>query len=599
VDDRSRQRVSQIIAVVVGILLILFLRGVFTGDDGGDGGSALPPNPGNCLQLFVTASSEKAALLTQMADGYNRSGAQVGGRCVQAVVTSKASGGAMDALSRGWHADVDGLRPDVWTPAGSSWVGLLQQRTAARDRPDLVPSGDLPQVAYSPLVIAMPRPMAQALGWPGKPIGWNDIYALSNDPSGWGSVGHPEWGAFKLGKTNPNYSTSGLNALIGEYFAATGLSSDLSLQRIEDPKVRDFVRSVESSVVHYGDTTLTFLSNLQQADDRGEGLTYISAATVEEKSVWDYNQGNPTGDPATLGDHPKPSVPLVAIYPKEGTLVSDHPWVTLNAPWVDADKREASQSFLEWVLAPAQQSEFQRFAFRTADGAPGNLISQSNGLLPAEPKQVLAPPAPEVLDRIQTSWTELRKRAQVLLVIDVSGSMGDPAGGGKSKLELAKEAAIASLSLFAPDDDVGLWVFTTGMADGADYQELIPVGPLGPNIDEFRRQIHALVPLNGTPLYTAIHDSVEALRAQLDPERINGVVVLTDGRNEDPRNQDLAGLLRYLDSELNVRVFPIAYGQDADLDTLTRIAQASRAAVYDASDPATIAKVFVSVISNF
>ena len=95
-----------------------------------------------------------------MADGYNRSGAQVGGRCVQAVVTSKASGGAMDALARGWKADVDGPRPDVWTPAGSSWVGLLQQRTAARDSPDLVPAGDLPHVAYSPLVIAMPRPMA-------------------------------------------------------------------------------------------------------------------------------------------------------------------------------------------------------------------------------------------------------------------------------------------------------------------------------------------------------------------------------------------------------------------------------------------------------
>ena len=96
-----------------------------------------------------------------------------------------------------------------------------------------------------------------------------------------------------------------------------------------------------------------------------------------------------------------------------------------------------------------------------------------------------------------------------------------------------------------------------------------------------------------------MHDSVDALRAQLDPDRINGVVVLTDGRNEDPRNQDLDGLLRYLDSELNVRVFPIAYGEDADLQTLTRIAQASRAAVYDASDPATISKVFVSVISNF
>jgi Ca-activated chloride channel family protein len=599
-DDRGRRAVSQVIAVVVGILLILFLRGVFAGDDGGGGNDpGLPPNPDNCLQLFVTASSEKAALLATMADGYNRSGAEVAGRCVQAVVTSKASGGAMDALARGWRADIDGPRPDVWTPASSSWVGLLRQRAAARDRPDLVPDGELPRVASSPLVIAMPRPMAQALGWPGADIGWSDIYELSTDPEGWGSVGHPEWGAFRLGKTNPYYSTSGLNALIGEYFAATGLSSDLSLTRLEEPKVRDFVRAVESSVVHYGDTTLTFLSNMQQADEAGEGLTYISAATVEEKSVWDYNQGNPTGDPATLGDRAEPSVPLVAIYPEEGTLISDHPWVTLDAPWVDAAKRDASASFLEWVLAPEQQTEFQSFAFRTADGEAGDLITQDNGLLPAEPKQVLAAPAPEVLDRIQTSWTELRKRAQVLLVIDVSGSMADPAGGGSSKLELAKDAAIDALTLFAPDDDVGLWVFTTDMAGGADYQELIPVGPLGPNIDEFRRAISGLVPLNGTPLYTAVHDSVEALRARLDPDRINGVVVLTDGRNEDPRNQDLEGLLRFLDSELNVRVFPIAYGEDADLATLTRIAQASRAAVYDASDPATISKVFVSVISNF
>ncbi len=89
------------------------------------------------------------------------------------------------------------------------------------------------------------------------------------------------------------------------------------------------------------------------------------------------------------------------------------------------------------------------------------------------------------------------------------------------------------------------------------------------------------------------------MRAGLDADRINGVVVLSDGRNEDPRNNDLNGLLRELDSELNVRVFPIAYGADADLGTLTQIAEASRAAVYDASDPSTIDKVFVSVISNF
>jgi Ca-activated chloride channel family protein len=48
-----------------------------------------------------------------------------------------------------------------------------------------------------------------------------------------------------------------------------------------------------------------------------------------------------------------------------------------------------------------------------------------------------------------------------------------------------------------------------------------------------------------------------------------------------------------------VRVFPIAYGQDADLGELTKIADASRAAAYDASDPASIDKVLTAVISNF
>jgi Ca-activated chloride channel homolog len=48
-----------------------------------------------------------------------------------------------------------------------------------------------------------------------------------------------------------------------------------------------------------------------------------------------------------------------------------------------------------------------------------------------------------------------------------------------------------------------------------------------------------------------------------------------------------------------VRVFPIAYGQDADLPTLKRIAEATNATVYDAADPKSINKVFLAVVSNF
>ena len=48
-----------------------------------------------------------------------------------------------------------------------------------------------------------------------------------------------------------------------------------------------------------------------------------------------------------------------------------------------------------------------------------------------------------------------------------------------------------------------------------------------------------------------------------------------------------------------VRVFPIAYGTGADFAVLQAIAEASSSAVYDASDPRSINKVFAQVISNF
>ena len=62
-----------------------------------------------------------------------------------------------------------------------------------------------------------------------------------------------------------------------------------------DPYVIEFVASVEPTVVHYGDITMTFLNNWYHADQRGTSLTYASAVAVEEKSVIDYNTGNPDG----------------------------------------------------------------------------------------------------------------------------------------------------------------------------------------------------------------------------------------------------------------------------------------------------------------
>src|SRR5207302_3212645 len=232
--------------------------------------------------------------------------------------------------------------------------------------------------------------------------------------------GHPEWGDFRLGKTNPLNSTSGLHPLIAAEFAASGRSSGLTTADLVRPSVSDFVRSLESTVVHYGDSVSTFLLNLQAADDRGTALSYISAVAVEEKQILDYNRGNPTGDPARDGKHLWPAVPLAAVYPKEGTLAADHPFAVLTAPWVTAEKRSGARAFMAYLQQPAQQRRFQDAGFRDLRGFPGKEIVPAKGVLPEQPGAYLQLPTARVISQVQASWRGLRKSARFLIVIDAS-----------------------------------------------------------------------------------------------------------------------------------------------------------------------------------
>jgi len=277
--------------------------------------------------------------------------------------------------------------------------------------------------------------------------------------------------------------------------------------------------------------------------------------------------------------------------------------VVLTASWVDDAKRQLAANLLAFLQAAPQQQRFQSFAFRDYQGKPGSLINQSNGMLPSEPKAVLAAPAPDVVNAIERSWSELRKRAEVLLVIDVSGSMGSPVGGS-TKLELAKTAAAKALDQFAPDDNVGLWIFSSGGLPGVStpYLQLFPAEPLGPHLADMKSKIAGLQVVSGTALYTTTRAAVATIRQSYDPTRINAVVLLTDGQNEYQPDDDLPGLLQQLKAEGTekpVRVFTIGYGADADMDTLRKISEATRAAAYDAADPSTIEEVFTSVVSNF
>jgi Ca-activated chloride channel family protein len=155
----------------------------------------------------------------------------------------------------------------MWSPASSFWGRLLNYEADRR-----LVADDNPSIVRTPLVIAMWKQLADAYGYPRRPLGFNQLDELAT--GGWAAVGKPQFGAFKYVHTNPDFSTSGLSAVAASYFAAVGKREGLT--EADVTRARPRVRRLEHSIVHYGDTTLFISDELRRG-----GLGYASAAAME------------------------------------------------------------------------------------------------------------------------------------------------------------------------------------------------------------------------------------------------------------------------------------------------------------------------------
>ena len=567
------------------------------------------------LTLQVVADPDQAALLQQAARDYAATNPVVGDRCVDVNVRGLDSPEATAALATGWSDEAAGPRPDVWVPAASTWASELQLQLQQARRADILPS-ERPSVATSPLVIAMPKPMAQALGWPQRQLGWGDLTTALRNPAGWAAFGHPEWGPFKLGKTDPKLSEAGLGALLGAGIVVAGQNGRAPTQEelaSKAPELGSMILEVSRSPGEETDTASTLLANLERADESGKALGYLSAVPLTEKSVWDYNQGRPIDDPSVGTERPKPKVPLAAIYPKEGTLQADYPWLVLRTPSVDDAKRAAASDFLLYLKSPTIQAKFQEAGFRSARGQPGSEISPDAGLLPDQPKRVLPSPQPLMLAATLKAWDQTKRIANLLAVYDVSGSMAEVVPGtGRTKIDLARQAALASLRLFTNESDVGTWEFSTALDGSRDYRQAVPIAPVGSkepgggtHLQRLQQHLAKLAPTNGdTGLYDTALAAYQYVKQHYAPDRLNLVVLLTDGRNDDPDGGlSLEQLLQQLRAsqtdDRKVHILSFAYGKDADVRALNEISKATGGAVFPSPNPADIERVFVTALANF
>jgi Ca-activated chloride channel family protein len=558
-------------------------------------------------QLTVGAGPLLTAPLTQIATQYNAQQHQVQGTCFRVKVETVDSGQTADAIASGWTDHKYGVAPDVWVPESKDWLAVAKTSAAGSS----MLGADGPVVASSPVVLAMPRPMAAALGWPGRQLGWNDLRMAENSQTFWPSRGHPEWGTFKIGFADAYHSSAGLAAVLNVVASNLGqpVSTLAQAQFTGDLTTKGAVLTLDrgSALVTDADTDLvsTYAGWGTNAPNQ------ISALVMPEALAYQANVGTSAAIAADDGQQaalPAAAVPLVAAYPTDGLVVDEATYQPLQLP-AGSVKAAAAADFLAALTGPGGQAIFATDGFRSPDRTNPKLTEQV-GLIPA--LRTTAPSVPDggTLEAARSIFEGIHQPSNILAVYDTSGSMDDvvPGSGGKTRLQLAVSAADTGLPLFAPASRVGLWQFSTRQNGSVPYRELVPVGPMGDLVNGVPREQAMLSAVNGlqaggdTGLYETTLAAFESLSASYQPNEPNEVVILTDGQNDDPSSSlTLDQLIARLRAEYNpakpVHVITISYSPDADASALQQISAATGARSYSAQDPRTILDVMVNALT--
>jgi Ca-activated chloride channel family protein len=545
--------------------------------------------------LTVGAAPAVTPWLSPLAAAYTGEHRTAAGRCIQVKVETLSQDQAQQAL-RPVPFPGAPTPPDVWVPQSTTSVALLR----ARPEGAKVLAVPTPAIATSPAVLAAPADALRLLAGPdGNQPPLAALSALLGDPRGWGQprLGHPEWGPIKVTTTDPGSSPLGTGMLL----ALVGVQTQTPTPEVNAAAFRrEDVQQALLGLAHTLRATATSGDQLMAEVARESTVTGVISSlglvATYEQDVWKY-------------DRDSPAIVLSVAYPVDGVLAADYPYVVPKGSWVDADARAAADDFRGWLLSPAVQGRLDQWGLRGADGVAGPGIAAG---LRVDSTLPLAPVPQQAVDgptAARTAWRLLTRRISLLGLFDVSGSMADPVPGSRqSKLDVARAAAQAALGFFDPADSIGLWEFSRELDGDQDYRVLVPLGPAGQRVGPFPNRQAAsvaaykrMVPRTATGLYDSILAAYRSATATYLPDAVNSVVVITDGKNEDPGSITLEQLLAQLRGLHNpdrpVHIVTLAYGSGADQAALAQVARVTDGLQFSSPDPRSIGKIFVTAVA--
>ncbi|MCD6289282.1 MAG: VWA domain-containing protein [Anaerolineae bacterium] len=530
----------------------------------------MPTDPHSAM-LAVAVSPEKQALLQELAGRFNdRRLHTPDGKVMTVEIRAMDSQTMLDLALR--QALAEGNEPapiQALNPDSSLWLGQLDRTYAEQVgagetiAPRII--ADTVRYAVSPIVIAAWEPVARDLGWPDRPVGWRDIQRKARADPG-----------FKWNHASTSHA-SGLLATLAEFYAGAGKVRDLTVEDVQAQQTLDYVAAIEHTVRYYGESETAILERA-----RAEGRQFLDAFVVQEQMVVQFNR-----------EHPPER--LIAIYPVEGTLWADHPLALLEQPGPTANQRRTFQAFREFLLSPEVQRQVLAAGYRPADlsiplDGKGSPLTAANGVDPTQPQTTLQIPGPAVVSVVQDVWWYTKRHTNVFLVVDASGSMRG------EKLEAVQQALHVFLDQIKGDRErVGLIVFSHQVT----YIE--PLAELGENRIQLEQAIDRVQAGGNTALLDAVRTAYARLRRLGEADRINAIVVMTDGK-ENASGVSLQALVEEIQQGNQagppVVIFAIAYGRDADYDVLRALAEASGGQVRQ-GDLDTIRQLYKVLSSYF
>lgn len=276
------------------------------------------------------------------------------------------------------------VKPVAWSPASSIWIPYINRMWQKLGYEGKIAPENWNRTLLSPVVIAGWEPLVQEHNI----NSFRDLYELAKTTN------------FKYGHPDPRDSNGGTMTVVLEFAeAAHKKPEELTIDDFKDDSVLEFVSTLESKAVYYGKSTGFF--GRWSAEN---GPSAISFFSVYENVVLE----NSPKAKSKWGE------PLVAVYPKDGTLLSDHPFVILDAPWVEPWQREVAQQYLSFLLREENQLKAQQHGFR-----PANLKVPLNTTIFSEKKGVredmgnvpiLNALPGEALEALFTVWTIVKNQ---------------------------------------------------------------------------------------------------------------------------------------------------------------------------------------------